>query len=273
MPSIFGKDRSEIAPFNSPIWRMKPRYLRTSDIAKAVGVHPNTVRLYEQWGFLPPIPRSSSGYRLFTEAHLDQMRLARTALRGPWPGRNIRQSALALVRRAASGDLGGALEQAYGHLALVQAERAQAGAAAELLERWAQGIAADATVEPLWIGEVARLLDVTTDVLRNWERNGLIRVPRDPRNGYRLYGAAEIGRLRVIRMLRRAGYSMMAILRMLLQLDSGQDTDLRQALDTPRPDEDVYSAADRWLSTLAAQEQRATDLIAHLEDMIRQQQE
>jgi hypothetical protein len=97
---------------------MKPRSLRTSDVARAAGVHPNTVRLYEEWGFLPPIPRSPSGYRLFTEAHIDQMRLARTALRGPWPGRNIKRSALALVRRAASGDLGGALEQAYSFLVL-----------------------------------------------------------------------------------------------------------------------------------------------------------
>jgi DNA-binding transcriptional MerR regulator len=246
--------------------------LRTSDVAKAVGVHPNTVRLYEEWGFLPPIPRSASDYRLFTEAHLDQMRLARTALHGPWPGRNIKQSALALVRRAASDDLGGALEQAYNHLALVQAERAQAEAAAKLLERWAQGAAADATAEPLWIGEAARLLGVTTDVLRNWERNGLIKVPRNPHNRYRLYGAAEIGRLRIIRMLRRAGYSMMAILRMLLQLDQGKGEGLRQVLDTPRPDEDVYSAADRWLSTLAAQEQRALDLITQLEEMIGKQQ-
>ena len=248
-----------------------PRYLRTSDIAKAVGVHSNTVRLYEKWGFLPPIPRSPSGYRLFTEEHLDQMRLARTALRGPWPGRNIKQSALVLVRQAASGDPGGALEQAYNHLARVRAERAQAEAAAELLERWAQGAAADATAEPLRIGEAAKLLDVTTDMLRNWERNGLIRVPRNPRNRYRLYDATEIGRLRVIRMLRRAGYSTMAILRMLLQLDQGKGEDLRQALDTPRLDEDIYSAADRWLSTLAAQEQRALDLIAQLEEMIGKQ--
>jgi DNA-binding transcriptional MerR regulator len=35
-----------------------PDYLRTSEITKAVGVHPNTVRLYERWGFLPPVPRS-----------------------------------------------------------------------------------------------------------------------------------------------------------------------------------------------------------------------
>ena len=39
-------------------------------LTSAVGVHPNTVRLYEAWGFLPPIPRSRSGYRLFSETHL-----------------------------------------------------------------------------------------------------------------------------------------------------------------------------------------------------------
>jgi hypothetical protein len=40
-------------------------------------------------------------------------------------------------------------------------------------------------------------------------------------------------------------------------------------LDTPRPDEDVYSAADRWLSTLTALEGRALNAIAQLEEMIR----
>ena len=63
---------------------MKPRYLRTADIATAIGVHPNTVRMYEVWGFLPPVPRGPNGNRLYTEAHLDQMRLARTALHGAW---------------------------------------------------------------------------------------------------------------------------------------------------------------------------------------------
>ena len=46
-------------------------------------------------------------------------------------------------------------------------------------------------------------------------------VPR-AKNGYRQYGAVEIGRLRVIRMLVRAGYSMMAILRMMLELDKDE---------------------------------------------------
>lgn len=248
---------------------MARKYLRTSDVARAAGVHPNTVRLYERAGLLPPIPRTPSGYRMYSELNVDQMRLARMAFEGSWPGRPIRRSVVALVKQAASGDLGGALERAYQHLALVQSERAQAESAVKLLERWARGTAADATSAQLRIGQVADLLGVSGDMLRNWERNGLIAVPRNPHNGYRTYGAGEISRLRVIRMLRQAGYSMMAILRMILQLDRGQTSDLRRALDTPAPDEDVYSAADRWLTTLEDWERRSLEMITLLESMIR----
>ncbi|MFL5653095.1 MAG: MerR family transcriptional regulator [Ktedonobacteraceae bacterium] len=153
----------------------------------------------------------------------------------------------------------------------MQSERAQADVAADLLERWAFGAPADATIQPLQIGQVAHLLGVTIDILRNWDRNGLIDVPRDPSNGYRHYGAQEISRLRVIRMLSRAGYSLSAILRMLIQLDRGEKTDLRRALDTPRPDEDVYMASDHWISTLTDQEQRAHTIIALVEEIIQKQ--
>lgn len=245
---------------------MARNYLRTSEIAAAVGVHPNTVRLYEEWGFLPPIPRSRSGYRQFTEAHLDQMRLARLALHWPYPGG--KDPVIDLVKSAAQGDFGRALECSYQYLANVRAERAHADAAVAFLEHWAAGHSTDTTARPLTIGRAAEHLGVTPDMLRNWERNGLLNVPRDPGNGYRRYGAAEIGRARVIRMLRQAGYSVMAILRMLLEFDAGHTDNLRGALDTPRPDEDVYYVADRWLSTLSGQEQRALDVIQLLVAMI-----
>lgn len=244
------------------------RYLRTSDLARAVGVHVNTVRLYEQWGLIPPAERSPSGYRRFTPHHLDCMVLARMIFAPPYPGRALRLAGVAVIVQAVSGDLGGALEQAYQYQAQVQAEQAQAEAAAALLERWAQGTPAQPVGKALQTSEAARLLKVSVDILRNWERNGLISVPRNPDNLYRRYGTAEIERLRVIRMLSRAGYSTMAILRMLTQLDAGQREGLRAALDTPREDEDVFMASDRWLSTLAEQEERAGKIIRHLEVMI-----
>jgi DNA-binding transcriptional MerR regulator len=246
---------------------MSRRHLRTSEIARAVDCHPNTVRLYLEWGYLPPVARSPGNYRLFEQKHLDHMRLAWMTFSGQFPGTVIRRSGRALVIRAASGDLGGALEMAYSHLALVRSERAQAEAAAELLSRWSQGTAADATIGPLRISDAARRLNVSVDMLRNWENNGLINVPRAA-NGYRQYGAEELGRLRVIRMLVRAGYSMMAILRMLLTFDSGDVENLRQLLDTPREDEDIYTAADQWLTTLALQEEKAGKIITQLELMI-----
>jgi DNA-binding transcriptional MerR regulator len=249
----------------------RKRYLRTSDLAKAVGIHPNTVRLYEQWGLIPPVERSLKGYRRFTESHLDCLRLARMVYSGFYPGTVIRRSGIQVIKKAASGDLGGALELAYQHKALVQAERAHADIAASLLERWAQGSAADATAQSLQIGQTAALLGVSIDILRNWERNRLIKTPRNPKNGYRLFGPREIGRLRVIRSLSRAGYSIMAILRMMTRLDAGQTEGLRHVLDTPRNDEDVFSASDRWLTTLGEQEEQAGKMIAYLEEMIARQ--
>jgi DNA-binding transcriptional MerR regulator len=249
-------------------------YLRTIDLARAVGVHVNTVRLYEKWGLIPPVERSPTGYRHFTPQHLDCLRLARMVYAGSYPGRPIRRSGVNIIVRTVSGDLGGALERAYQLKALVQTELAQAEAAVTLLERWASGappgsaLGADATSDTLLISPTARLLGVSIDMLRNWERNGLISVPRSPDNRYRRYSQKEIGRLRVIRMLSRAGYSTMAILRMLTRLDAGETEDLRAALDTPRPDEDIFSASDRWLSTLEEHIERTGAIITHLEEMI-----
>jgi DNA-binding transcriptional MerR regulator len=247
------------------------KYLRTSDLAKAVGVHPNTVRRYVDKGRLPPVEYSPSGYRRFTPRHLDCLRLAWLVYSSPYAGKALYLSVVHVLQATVNGDLKGALELAREHLKLVRAERRQAEIAADLLEHWASQPPAEDTMKPLRIGQVADLLSVSIDMVRNWDRNGLIDVPRDPANGYRRYGAQEISRLRIIRMLSRSGYSMSAILRMLIQLDQGDRTNLRRALDTPRPDEDAYLASDRWLSTLAGQEQRAHTMIALVEEFVKRQ--
>lgn len=110
-----------------------------------------------------------------------------------------------------------------------------------------------------------------TDRLRNWERNGLIKVPRNPLNGYRFYRTREIGRLRVIRTLSQARYSQMAILRMLMRLDQGETEDLRDLLDTPRQDEDVYFVTDQLLSTLTELDQKTQEVIEFLGETIAKQ--
>ena len=245
-----------------------PKYLRTSDLARALGVHVNTIRIYEERGFLPDIPRGANGYRQYSRIHLEQARLAHLAARWPYlPSEKVLLTQLATS--AANGDLGMAMELAYQYLARVRMERTFAEAAVEFLERWAAGHLLDSTQQKMNIGQAAQHLNVSIDMLRNWERNGLIDVPRDPANGYRLYGSAEFGRLRVIRMLIQSGYSLMAILHMLLQFDAGKTDNLRDALHIPpAPDETIPIIADRWLTGLLELEDRAQATIRQIGKMI-----
>jgi DNA-binding transcriptional MerR regulator len=241
--------------------------LKTSDLAKDIGVHVNTIRLYEASGWLPDVPRAANGYRQYSVMHLEQVRLIHLTLR--WPYLGDKDLLIDMVKRTAAGDLGMAMELAYQHLAHVRVERTIAEAAVEYLERWAAGHLIESSRQTMHIGEAAKHLNVTVDMLRNWERNGLIDVPRDPENQYRLYGSAEFGRLRVIRMLVQSGYSLMAILQMLRQFDAGKKQNLRAALDVPR-EEDQYIdvIADRWLTSLMELEDRAQAIIRHLGHMI-----
>jgi DNA-binding transcriptional MerR regulator len=245
--------------------------LSTAKIAKAVGCHPNTVRLYEQWGLISPVARSPKGYRLYTEEHLDQMRLVRLAFSGAYPGANIRHSYVTLIKAITAHDYAAAVELARRNQEIIWNEQAQAESAVVFLQRWARGEMAEHEADPLQILQAAQLLSVTVDMLRNWERNGLVSVPRNPANRYRQYGAAEIDRLRVIRLLRQTGYSPNAILRMLIEFDRSRGKmspdELRRALDTPRPDEDVYMAADRWISTLQEHERRSHEILHLVETM------
>jgi hypothetical protein len=104
--------------------------LRTSDLATAVGVHPNTVRRYAERGFLSPVARSASGYRHFTPRHVDCLRVAHQVYYAQYPSAPIRHLGLRIIQATASGDLRGALALTHGYRAFVQAERAQTEAAA-----------------------------------------------------------------------------------------------------------------------------------------------
>lgn len=239
---------------------------RTAWLARATGVHPNTVRLYEQWGLLPPIPRTPSGYRLFSEAHLAQMRLARIALPGPFPGGGA--PVYRLVREAARGELRAARRSAVAYAAQVEAERVRAVAAYRRLLAWARGRASGRPepAAPLRRRAACRLLGVTVDALRTWERNGLVPVEKDP-NGFCRYRAATLHRVEVVRALRTAGYSTLSILRMFREHQRGDLAGMKRALHEPPPGADLVYVSDRWMATLREHRRRARRILLQLEEM------
>ena len=247
--------------------RSERRYT-TSQVAQAAGVHPNTVRLYERIGLLAPIPRTAGGYRSFAERDLAQMRIARLAAGGPY----VVPKTLAVdaARHAALDDLETALQLAGRFGSLVAAEETAARRAAEALDGWAGARASDGKEPGVVISAAAEHIGASTAALRDWERNGLIAVRRDPGNGYRRYTHADIDRLRVIRTLLRARYSAMSILRMMTHLDRGGQELPSMVIDAPRGDETVYSATDRWLSSLRDAGVRAEQLLSAISGLMHQ---
>lgn len=226
------------------------KYLRTIDVARRTGIAVNTVRLYEEQGFLPPVPRAENGYRMFTRQHVQHVQLVRQAMRCTWVGGHIRQTALELLKVAAQGDYSVAQSNMIKLFNFIQREQQLAEDALKVLDQWVAHQNTRSSESIYHIGEVASLLDITHDEMRSWERNGLLAVPRAT-NGYRQYGHQQLDRLRVIRALRRARYSIHAIKHLLDNLDQGQTDDLRHILDTPPSDSEFEPyPTDSWLSTL-----------------------
>lgn len=251
-----------------PIDAPAGRTFRTAQIARILGVHPNTVRQYESWGLLSPIGRTASGYRIFTTVHLDQLKIIKAAFHFRWIQGGIKTAAIEMLAHTKACRFRNALEAALRIGTLLAEERAGARAAVELVGSWISGRRIVRSRKRYRRKEAAARLEVTPETLRTWERNGLVRIPRDPRNRYRSYGSVELDRLFVIRTLRRAGYSMMAVRRMFLRLErEGRNTDIAGALDTPTEPEDLMCATNYWLTALEAlteKSRRLTNLLTAL---------
>ncbi|MBR4832876.1 MAG: MerR family transcriptional regulator [Thermoguttaceae bacterium] len=231
----------------------------TAGVAKIVGVHPNTVRLYEEWGLIPPTERKSNGYRIFTDFHLEQAKLVRIAFQVEVLQNGLRKKAAETVKLSAKGEFDKALASAEEYRSQIRREERNAEEAVEI----ARQILAGKSAEPasfLKRKEVADYLEISADALRNWERNGLLWVKRK-QNGYRAYSSDDVKRLKMIRALRLANYSLEAILRMLNALERNPQIDMKRELNAPRPDADIVSVCDRLLASLRDAEKNAEKTI------------
>lgn len=242
-----------------------PTY-KTAQIAKLIGVHPNTIRFYEQMKLLPEVPRSMRGYRIFDDNHLKQLHLLRIGFRAEIISDKLRQEVYEIVKTAALWNIEDAYQGTQRYLQHLKEERIKAEEAIQITLDLIDKMELtndDALYHGR--GKVAEILGITIDVLRDWERNGLLSVPRSEK-GHRIYGIVEMNRLKIIRTLRSAHYSMMSILRMLNHLDQGE-RNIRDVIDTPGEEEDIVCAADRYITALNMAENDAQDMLEILEGM------
>lgn len=249
---------------------MKQTY-STSQVAEIIGVHPNTVRLYEELHLITTPERKANGYRVFTDLHIRQFGIARLALQVEVLQNGLRRQAVAIIKTAAKCDFTEAvrLTESYLHQTAMETEHAEE--AVRIARNLLEELPPSSGFRPLTRKETADCLGVTIDTLRNWELNGLLQVKRKC-NGYRVYTENDIRRLKIIRSLRCANYSLAAILRMLQALTVNPAADIRAVIDTPEEQEDIFSACDSLLSSLSHARKNFRLILAELMELKKEQE-
>jgi len=239
---------------------------KTSEIAQIIGIHPNTVRLYEELDLIPKPVRQPNGYRVFTDIHLEQIRFARTALEVEVLQNGLRKLAINIIKTSAAGDFDKAIYLSERYLQQIKKEQRNAEEAITITEQLLSGNKHGTDDTFFSRKETADHLQITMDTLRNWEMNGLLTVKRK-QNGYRVYTDEDIRWLKIIRSLRCANYSLAAILRMLCALSSNPQADIRKVIDTPKDNDNIISVCDKLLTSLQYAEKNAHNMLNHLENM------
>ncbi|WP_084956776.1 MerR family transcriptional regulator [Thermoactinospora rubra] len=205
--------------------------LRPSDLAREHGLSAQAVRNYEEEGILPPAPRGPQGYRRYSPLHAQALR-AFLALR---PG--CGHQAAAAVLRAANARDEEAVFRLLGHChaELLQERRTLDEVSGALTELAGTPPAAQAVRGPVTVGVLARRLDLHPATLRKWERAGILRPERDPATGYRRYPPDSVRDAHLARQLRRGGYPLGHIARVIAQVrQAGGVVPLEETLDVWR---------------------------------------
>ncbi len=214
---------------------------------------------------IPKPEREPNGYRIFTQRHLLQLQLLRIAFKAEILSANLRREALDIVKTSAIGDFAEAIKKTRFYRSHIENEIERAREAIRLAEQ-ITGSADAYKIAPVLVGrrEAAAQIGVSSDVLRDWERNGLLDVPRE--GNRRKYGAPEINRLKIIAILRNANYSQSAISRMFKELERGE-TDLLLAINTPQPNDDIITVTDRYITSLSGALADTGEMLRQLETM------
>jgi len=224
------------------------KYLRTIDLAHEGHISVQQVRNYEASGFIPPVERSPSGYRLYTELHLAAIKTARILVGGyGW------QRSRAIMRAVHEGKLSVALaliDERHAELAKKRLQIEQTLAALHALA--VQPTALPSTRHPrrFRVGEAAGEVGVRVSALHFWEQQGLLHPVRDQSSRYRLYDEQQMRRLRVVVMLREAGYGFDVIHTTLDELAAGRPEKAIVAVEKRR--EELMKASWACIEALAS---------------------
>ena len=108
---------------------------KTAEVAAIIGIHPNTVRLYEKLQLIPKPERLSNGYRVFTDFHIEQCRLVRIAFQVEVLQNGLRKKIVKMIKVSAAGDFDAAILLINEYIEQIIQERTNAEEAVKIVKQ------------------------------------------------------------------------------------------------------------------------------------------
>ena len=112
---------------------------KTAEVAAIIGIHPNTVRLYEKLELISRPRRLPNGYRVFSEFHIKQCKLIRLAFQVEVLQNGLRKKIVQMLKVSATGDFDRAITLTKNYLKQIRRERQNADEAIEIVKRILSG--------------------------------------------------------------------------------------------------------------------------------------
>lgn len=185
-------------------WENLMKTYRTKDLADLLDVHVNTIRLYEAKGYIEKVPRGHNNYRLYNDNHLRQLRFCRILMPGPYPikGKRI----IDMIKLYQNNEKKELLHCLKEYEREIKSEMKLSKEALKLLDDYKES-ALDRTVIATGRKEMSKLMSISIDTLRTWERYELYKVAKD-NSGKIIYEKWQYDLISVIRLLRKSGISL-----------------------------------------------------------------
>lgn len=175
--------------------------IRPVDIARKLNISTTTLRKYEEFGLTPPVPRSESGYRLYTQEHVAYFVCAREMI----PAFTTKET-VKIFKAVMAKEIDEALWMANKSQAKLHSEKL-------ILEKMVKNLLNDNNKQvsknqnKLAINDLSKETGIPITTIRYWDKVGLISVPRSKDNNYRLFTVEHIKQVLLIYALKYTVYS------------------------------------------------------------------
>lgn len=177
--------------------------IRPIDIARKLNISTSSLRHYERWGMIPKVERSATGYRIYTDEHVAYFECIRAMADG---------FGILLITEVLKKVMDKDVDSAFWLVNEAQASLHNEKLISEktmqsIMEAGAPLSTSNDNRDYLTINEISKETRIPISTIRHWEKVGLITIPRNKENKYRLFNKNHICEILVIHALKTSMYS------------------------------------------------------------------